>query len=46
MTYDNENPDYVLGQAQQCGGVTPFNGIPLFPFEIIRCPTAIQIKTQ
>ena len=27
-TYDLGNPDPGLGQAQQCGGVTPVNGIP------------------
>ena len=28
MAYDIENPGPGMGQAQKCGGVKPFNGIP------------------
>ena len=28
-TFDVQNPGLGLGQAQQCGGVKPVNGIPI-----------------
>ena len=31
MTYGVENPGNDLGQAQQCGEVTPNNRIPTLP---------------
>jgi len=31
MTYDIGNPGPGLGQAQKCGWVKPFNGIPPLP---------------
>ena len=44
-TYDVGNPGPCLGQAQQCGGVKPVNGIPT-PVDnwISNCNTYIKKK--
>ena len=37
------NPAPGFGHLQKCGRVKPANGIPTFPFFIIRLTTAIQV---
>jgi len=46
MTYDVTNAGPGLGQAQQCGGVKPVNGISTLSLLITRSLTAIRIKTS